>query len=377
MHNDTNAHPIVVAAADSALAEEVATVIAATGRTMVTVTRVNPTDAAWRRAPAVIVDIEAAEQLTECESELGDSLFVVHLDGEEPDWDLAADVGASAVMALPSCGVDLVEELGRCDVPVAAPKSRPTSSKIGRSPRPALRATSRRGRALAIVPAVGGAGASVVAAAMAMGASKEGPAILVDADPYSGGADLLVGIEHVPGIRWPDVRAESGRLDFTALMAALPQIPAGPAVLTGSRSRDDDGWTITETAVASVVDSVVSTGGTAVVDVPGAEWLDEDVVKQVDLVVLVVPLTVRAVAAASRCTTLLQSMGTEVVAVTRGPSWGGVTAADVEYATGLEVIAELPYLKRLAREIENDGLGRSAGRLIRELEPVAERMGKQ
>ena len=62
---------------------------------------------------------------------------------------------------------------------------------------------------LAVVGGSGGVGASTFAAALATAAA---PATLIDLDPVSGGIDVLLGIEDVPGARWSGLRLEGGRL---------------------------------------------------------------------------------------------------------------------------------------------------------------------
>jgi CO dehydrogenase nickel-insertion accessory protein CooC1 len=59
----------------------------------------------------------------------------------------------------------------------------------------------------------GGAGASVLATALALTASRlDRPTMLVDADPYGGGLDLVLGAEKTGGLRWPDLAGTRGRV---------------------------------------------------------------------------------------------------------------------------------------------------------------------
>ncbi|MFC7590675.1 septum site-determining protein Ssd [Nonomuraea antimicrobica] len=69
----------------------------------------------------------------------------------------------------------------------------------------------------------GGAGASVLAACMALRASADRlRTLLVDADPLGGGIDALLGHEEASGARWGDLVAREGRINSSALQAALP-----------------------------------------------------------------------------------------------------------------------------------------------------------
>lgn len=68
-------------------------------------------------------------------------------------------------------------------------------------------------RVIAVVGGAGGVGTSTLAVGLAQQASRRGiPTALVDADPGSGGLDLLLGAERLPGWRWPALAAASGRL---------------------------------------------------------------------------------------------------------------------------------------------------------------------
>ena len=64
----------------------------------------------------------------------------------------------------------------------------------------------RKGSVLAVVGGRGGAGASVLAAAVAVRAAADGdPVLLVDCDPLGGGLDLVLGAEDAAGPRWPEL----------------------------------------------------------------------------------------------------------------------------------------------------------------------------
>ena len=78
---------------------------------------------------------------------------------------------------------------------------------------PSRRATTGlRGEVVAVIGGCGGAGASLFAVALAQAATD---ALLVDLDPWGGGIDLLVGGEATPGLRWPDLALQGGRLNWS------------------------------------------------------------------------------------------------------------------------------------------------------------------
>ena len=60
----------------------------------------------------------------------------------------------------------------------------------------------------------------------------------------------MVGTEDEPGLRWPDLALEHGRLDFAALRQALPRLD-GLSVLSGVRAGND----IEPGPLAAVIDA--------------------------------------------------------------------------------------------------------------------------
>ena len=98
----------------------------------------------------------------------------------------------------------------------------------------------------------GGAGASLFAVALAQAAND---AMLVDLDPWAGGIDLLVGAETTPGVRWPDLALQGGRLTWSAVRDALPR-HRGISLLSGTRR----GYELDAGAVQAVSTPAVAAG---------------------------------------------------------------------------------------------------------------------
>lgn len=171
-----------------------------------------------------------------------------------------------------------------------------------------------------------------------------------------------------PGHRVRPGGRRSGRVDRGG--AGFRHDDSGPGILTGPRSRADDGWSITPRAVSAVVDAIVGAGGTAVVDLPGSGAIADAIAPRADALAVIVPATVRGLAAAARRAAAMRGLGGDPVAVVRWPAPGGVTLDDVRFATGLDVVAELPHIRSVPREIEVEGLGRSVVKLMRALTPV-------
>lgn len=151
-------------------------------------------------------------------------------------------------------------------------------------------------RVISVVGTAGGVGASVLASALAMRASELGAAVVaVDARPYGGGLDVVLGVDEFPGIRWRDLADAAGPLDGVEIFGRLPLadrcgvlsfdrefpvVPSGEvlsAVVTALRSVSDivvldapragECW---EGEVAGVSDEVIALTGTTVSALAGA-----------------------------------------------------------------------------------------------------------
>jgi secretion/DNA translocation related CpaE-like protein len=209
----------------------------------------------------------------------------------------------------------------------------------------ALRRPVDRGRLLVVGGSCGGAGASTVAAAVALTAAPAGDGVLlVDTDGFGGGLDLLLGAERAEGLRWPELTGLRGRVGGDALMAALPEV-AGVSVLAASRSAPAE---VPAAAVGAVVEAACAGGWPVVVDLPrtaGAE-VTELVLADADLAVLVVPGRLRA-ASAARALVEPRPDGApgcwSSARVVVRPVAGGLSADEVADVVGRPVLAELGH----------------------------------
>ena len=189
------------------------------------------------------------------------------------------------------------------------------------------------GLTVAVIGGRGGAGASTLAAALAVTAMRGGRRVmLVDADPHGGGADLLFGGEHAAGLRWSDIAGANGRIEGEELRAALPHF-GELAVLSYDRG---DPLDLRTDAVSSVLAAAARVCDLTVADLP--RRIDDAagiVLAAADVVLLVVPAEVRAVASAARVATEITRVAHDVRVVVRGPAPGGLAALDVAHALGL------------------------------------------
>jgi secretion/DNA translocation related CpaE-like protein len=162
----------------------------------------------------------------------------------------------------------------------------------------------------------------------------------------------VLGSEDLPGLRWPELALQGGRVAWAALRAALP-VHHGIAVLSAGRS----GGQIDAAALDAVIDAGSRGGATVVCDLPRrATSAVETALASADLVVLVTPADVRSCASAATVGQWLATANANVGLVVRGPAPGGLTAADVARAVELPLLAAMRAQPGLASALEHAGL---------------------
>jgi secretion/DNA translocation related CpaE-like protein len=317
--------------ADPALRGDVDRIAAAVGVRVVHAGTASPiTRKAWSAAAAIVLDEAAAERCARAGLPRR-AHVVVATDGEPASatWAAAVEVGARHVLRLPAQERDLVREL----------------ADAGES----ARGVGALGDVVAVIGGRGGAGASLFAAALAHVATDP---LLVDLDPWGGGIDLLMGGETAPGVRWPDLALQGGRLNWSAVREALPR-HRGICMMSGTRR----GYELDAVAVDAVVDAGRRGGATVVCDLP-RRLTDavQTAVDTADLVVLISPCDVRACAATATIAAVLTGINPNVGLVVRGPSPGGLRAEEVAEIAGLPLLASMRPYPRLAEQLEHGGL---------------------
>jgi secretion/DNA translocation related CpaE-like protein len=309
--------PLVVSS-DEELLDELLRLLAAAGAEPELATGGPALRRAHRSAPLVLVGVDALGAGTVRALPRRPGVVVVATSElSAAHWASAVELGAERVAVLPADEAWLLSRSAA-----------------------AVRSPVERGWLLAVGGSCGGAGASTVAAALALAAAPG--AVLVDADPWGGGLDLLLGAERVDGLRWPELTGLRGRVGGDALLAALPEV-GGVHVLAASRATSDE---IPAEALLAVVEAARSVGRPVVVDVPRAGPPGESAVGPVladaDRVLLVVPARLRAATAARL---LLEAPGsawaTAQLVVRAVP--GGLSKDDVAEVVGRPVAADLPF----------------------------------
>lgn len=327
----TGVRGILAVLAEPALRDELERVAAAVSVRVVHAGSALPVSRkTWSAAAAVVLDEAAARECARAGLPRRAHVIVVSSRDPAPTtWAAAIEVGAGHVLRMPAQEHNLVRELA--DAGESARDSGPP------------------GAVVAVIGGRGGAGASLFAVALAQAATDS---MLVDVDPWGGGIDLLVGAETTPGVRWPDLSLQGGRLNWSAVREALPQ-HRGISMLSGTRR----GYELDAGAVEAVVDAGRRGGATVVCDLPrrltdGAEIALE----AADLVVVVSPCDVRACAATATIVPVLAGINPNVGLVVRGPSPGGLRAEEMAAIAAVPLLASMRPYPRVAEQLEHGGL---------------------
>jgi secretion/DNA translocation related CpaE-like protein len=325
----TASNGILALVGDPVLRDDVDRVAAAAGLQVVHAT--DPSSRkVWTAAAVVLLDVQAARRCADRALPRRDRVVLVgRAEPGAAEWEAAIAVGAQQVITVPAQDGELMTELS--DAAEAA------------------RDDGRRGAVVAVVAGRGGAGASVFAAALAQTAPD---ALLVDADPWGGGIDLVVGTEAEAGLRWPDLALQGGRLNFAALRDALPRRD-GVSVLSVGRVGGD----IDAAPLGAVIDAGCRGGATVICDVPRRSTAAaETALDSADLVVVVAPADVRSCAAAAAITPWVSSLNPNAGVVVRGPAPSGLRSGDVAEIVGLPLLAAMRPQSNVAVVLERGGL---------------------
>ena len=168
-------------------------------------------------------------------------------------------------------------------------------------PCPIVSGMSDSAKIIAVVGAVGGAGASSLAASVANAMAAGGRrVVLVDVCAFGPGIEVLLGIESEPGARWPDLVDARGEVE-TNIALALPQWQQVP-VLSMSRKQPAPA---SDEVTLDVCASLLRNGHDVVIDAPGpAAWTPglKALLADVDNLFVVVPDTLPGAAGAAAVT---------------------------------------------------------------------------
>jgi secretion/DNA translocation related CpaE-like protein len=278
----------------------------------------------WQTATLVVVGQDLVEPLTRTQPVRRAGVLVA---GAEPRDDglyrRALSIGAEGVFLLPGEEGELGDKLADT-----------------------LDGGVRSAITLAFVGGCGGAGATTLAAAVAVTGSRRGlRTMLIDGDPLGGGIDLALGSEMGFGERWPGLLNASGRVSAAALRSALPMID-GLAVLSWDRG---EVAALPPEAMRSVLGAAQRSSDLVVVDLPRRpDPAAEEAFVRATATLLVVPRDVRSCAAAARLLPPLREVASDLRVVAREPGLNGLSAVDVAEHLSLPLASKLGFDRELA-----------------------------
>jgi secretion/DNA translocation related CpaE-like protein len=304
--------------------------------------------ARWRVAPLVVVGADCADRCVALgPARRAGVLLVTRGPAERAAFVAGIALGVAEVVELPAAEQRLVELLSGARAEPAGPP----------------------GAVVGVLAGCGGAGASVLAAALAIVAARAGRSpLLVDADPLGGGVDLLLGGESAAGLRWPDLAGLAGPVSPSTLRDALPSLH-GVRVLAAARSGPAE---LPAPALRAVLAAGRRFADPVVADVArSVDPVSEAVLAEAHRVLLVVPDQVRAVAAAARMAAWAGQFAVDLELVVRRCGPRGLAAAEVAATLELPLAGVLGPEPGLAGALER---GEPPGRRPRG--PLAQLCGR-
>ena len=339
---------VLVLVADPGLQDDLMRLAAAAGVTAAIGVEPAAAGPLWARVPLVLVGGEELESCAAAALPSRPGVVVVAVDpDDEGVWRRALEVGAQGVVRLPDAESWLVQAMA-------------DAAGDGKVPAPVVAVTGARG----------GAGASVLAGALATTAVREGlTPYLLDLDPLGAGLDVLLGAERVHGVRWHDLGAAVGRVPSGALREGLPCV-GGVRLLAFDPAR---AVLPPPGVVGSVVDAASRDGDVVVVDLPRwsmrgraeqdpAGGMAAEVLPRSSLLVLVCPADVRSALSGGRLMATEALRGYRSAVVVRGPSPGGLAAADIAAALGMPLLGSMAAEGRLDRSLDDGDAPAHRGR---------------
>ena len=329
---------------DPLLTETVRRVAAVAGRELEVVVDPRDARAAWTRADDVVVGDDVVQGCLEAGVRRRPRLTVVTGGGDSDlAWRSLLALGAEAVVPLPAGEGQLLERLG-------------LAARAGGG-----------GLVVGVMPGSGGAGASVLAAALCLAATRAALSpLLLDADADGPGADLLLGAEDETGARWRDLADVTSGLDPGSLRAALPAAH-GVHVLAVDRG---GGEALPEAALDPVLSSARHAFDLVVVDLPrGRPAVVERLAPCCDSVLLVATGDVRGATSAARAAARLRGTA-PLQLVARQVPGGGLDGPALADWLELPAAADLAHDQRMVASLDRGDPPGAGGRFAK----VADRM---
>ena len=278
---------IVVAIADSELLDQVLSITAVVGVEPLVLADVGLLRHHWSSAPMVLLGIDQAAHIAAMNLPRRAEVYLVS-DERSP----------GEAEPLPAINWSL--QLGAAVAPLPA-----SASWLSDALADASRTSRSTGSLVCVVGGSGGVGATTLAGGLAFVAARTQRTMLIDADPRSGGLDLLMGAERAPGWRWPRLATARGHLgNLTGQLPSVDDVD----LLSMARGEAPAGWELRAEQLAAVLLSAMRSHQITVVDLSRSFGSAAgEVLRRAELTVLVVRDDVRGVAAGREVARQLES----------------------------------------------------------------------
>lgn len=231
-----------------------------------------------------------------------------------------------------------------------------------------------KGLSVAVVPASGGAGASLISCGLAFHARQIFREVaLVDLDENSASLDITFGLENQPGMRWLDFSNLSGSINSNDILRSLPN-RENVGLLTHGKLTGS----ATNTPKDLILEKLNETCDLVVIDFPRLSDKDFsiDALTNCDLVLVVTTATVRGSASAKRSIAGLAGYAKNIELVVRNVPGSNLDPMQIAELLNTPLAAIVNTDVRIAEQIEQ-GFGVSGinlGGFTRNLNSLAQRI---
>lgn len=303
-----------------------------------------PTKSEINQAYRVFVSQEASE----IQIDHSDVILVVIGSTNTQTWTSALRLSAKHVATIPDSREWLIENLGE-----------PVKTK---------------GLSVALVPASGGAGASVLACGLSYHARQIFQDVaLVDLDQNSASLDIAFGLENHPGMRWHDFSELSGSINGHDIYSSLPRRDSVALLTHGHLS-------VAETPIPQnlILEKVKQACELVVIDFPKISDKDFqlDAIAECDLVLIITTATVRGCAGAKQVVAGIAGYAKNIELVVRNVPGSNLDPLQIAELLNTPLAAVINTDDRIVEQIEQ-GFGVSGinlGGFTRNLNALAQRI---
>lgn len=204
---------------------------------------------------------------------------------------------------------------------------------------------SNASQVIGVIGATGGLGSSLLASSIAALYATTGETVLTELPNYSGGLDVLWGIEENPGIRWSDLVNSSGRISTKDIIRTLPNTSGVSIMSCGSDDNNHLGAIDVVTEMATEAENLV-------IDLPNsADPNFKEFLKLSSDLVLVVGTTIRSTNAANQLITNFPEFVKAKLVVRIMPGTG-LEPLSIAKTLGLTLIGEITHDQKITEHLE-------------------------